>query len=468
MITVLNIILCSSLLIALYHLVLAKEKMYRFNRFYLLLSLVFSYTVPFISVTIKAPEQISRVKTTAETTLKAIDLSPVQESFDRADLIRMIYGTVTLILFAKAAVSFIKIRRLKGQEITYQGRRMVLTEKPLSPFSFWDTVYLGKNYFTKGILDQRIFLHEECHLEQRHSLDLLLAELFSIFTWFNPAVYLYKKAIITNHEFLADEAVLKHEFNIKDYQNLIVQEIISAQNYNLTHTFTFKNTKKRFIMMNTRKSGLADVKKLISFPVLLIAFGLFVQKTYAYPVEKISKETQERLSGPVKNPVPENTGETSGTDESKSSDQLIEAPEGIDIDEERPVQDTIRPKEGRNTESPGNTAQNTSSVIQDESMVLPQFPGGMNELRTRISNSFDGSKMRSEKAKEMVRADISYTVNEEGNVENLKVSGTDELFNTEVLASFKRANENTVWKPAEKDGKPVDYTMRIPLTMSFQ
>lgn len=468
MITVLNIIACSCLLIALYYLVLAKEKMYRFNRFYLLLSLVFSYTVPFISVTVKAPEQVSPVKTAAETTLKTLDLSPVQESFNWINLIWMIYGTVTLILFAKAAVSFVKIRRLKGQEIMYQGRRMVLTEKPISPFSFWNTVYLGKNYFIKGILDQRIFLHEECHLEQRHSLDLLLAELFSIFTWFNPAVYLYKRAIITNHEFLADEAVLKHEFNRKDYQNLILQEIISAQNYNLTHTFTFKNTKKRFIMMNTRKSKLTDFKKLISFSVLLMAFGLFVQKTYAYPVEKISKEIQDELSGPVKNPVPENTRETSGTDENKSPDQLIEAPEGIDIKKERPVQDTVRPKGGRNTESPRNNVQNTVSVIQDENTVLPQFPGGMNELRTRISKSFDGSKMRSEKGKEMVRADISYTVNERGNIENIKVSGTDELFNTEVLASFKRANENIIWKPAEKNGKPIDYTMRIPLTMSFQ
>lgn len=468
MITALNIIVCSSLLIALYHLVLAKDKMYRFNRFYLLLSLAFSYTVPFISVTIKAPEQISPVKTAAETTLKTLDLSPVQESFNWPDLFWMIYGTVTLILFVKAVASFVKIRRLKGQEITYQGRRMVLTEKPLSPFSFWDTVYLGKNYFTKGILDQRIFLHEECHLEQRHSLDLLLAELFSIFTWFNPAVYLYKKAMITNHEFLADEAVLKHEFNRKDYQNLILQEIISAQNYNLTHTFTFKNTQKRFIMMNTRKSRLADVKKLISFPALLMAFALFVQKTYANPVEKISKEIQEELSGPLKNPVPENTGEASGNDKNKVPEPFIETPESIDSEKEKTVQDTIRPKEGKIAEIPVQPVQNTDPVAKDDNILLPQFPGGINELRRRFSNSFDASAIKSEQMNGVVRADVYYVVNEEGHVEDLKVSGSNEVFNAEVIASFRKANENIIWKPAEKNGKPIDYTMRIPLAMTFQ
>lgn len=220
--------------------------------------------------------------------------------------------------------------------------------------------------------------------------------------------------------------------------------------------------------MNTRKSGLADVKKLISFPVLLMAFGLFVQKTYAYPVEKISKEIQEEFSGPVKNPVPENTGGASGNDKNKASEPFIETLESIDSEKEKTVQDTIRPKEGKIAEIPGQPVQNTDPVAKDDNILLPQFPGGFNELRKRISNSFDVSRIKSDQVKGLIRADVSYVVNEEGNVEDLKVSGSNEVFNAEVISSFKRANENIIWKPAEKNGKPVDYTMRIPLAMTFQ
>jgi len=53
-------------------------------------------------------------------------------------------------------------------------------------------------------------------------------------------------------------------------------------------------------------------------------------------------------------------------------------------------------------------------------------------------------------------------------VTDIKAAGNNELFNNETIMSFKKANENITWKPAEKDGKAVRYRMRIPLTMSFQ
>ncbi|WP_259127727.1 energy transducer TonB [Chryseobacterium ginsenosidimutans] len=68
----------------------------------------------------------------------------------------------------------------------------------------------------------------------------------------------------------------------------------------------------------------------------------------------------------------------------------------------------------------------------------------------------------------MYKTNLSYTVTEDGSLADIKASGNNELFNNETVSSFKRANENITWKPAEKDGKPVRYRMRIPLTMSFE
>lgn len=435
---------------------LQKEKMYGFNRFYLLFSLLFSYTVPFISIQSEIQRPVNRLQKTIEATQQVMDITPKQESFNWMNLIWILYGIVTLIFLTRTIISYLKIKNLKGEKMIYQNQNIIITNEPISPFSFWNTIYLGKNYLIDNKIDSRIFLHERSHLEQKHSIDIIIVEIIKTFTWFNPSVCFYKKAMITNHEFLADESVLKNDFAIKDYQNLILEEIISSQNYNLTHTFNFKNTKKRFIMMNTKKSKLADLKKVISIPVLLIAFGLFVQKTYATPMEKMIEKTQETISEPVKKQITESNESITNDVKNESlnpENGIIE--ESIkNVIDEKSVQDTIRPKEGKNM------------ATKDEPTLLPQYPGGINEMRNKMAKAFDASKMNL--GKETYRTEINYTVLEDGNIADVKAAGNNEAFNTEAINSFKKANENIVWKPAEKDGKQVRYRMRIPLTMYFQ
>jgi beta-lactamase regulating signal transducer with metallopeptidase domain len=147
---------------------------------------------------------------------------------------------------------------------------MVMKEN-IPPFSFWNTIYLGEDYIKNNMIDPRIFLHEAGHIKQKHSLDLIFLDIMKIFTWFNPALFLYKKAILTNHEFLADEAVLNNRYNIKEYQNLILNEIVNNQNLPLTHSFNFNNTKKRFIMMTAKKSKFIVVKKAAGIMAMIAA-----------------------------------------------------------------------------------------------------------------------------------------------------------------------------------------------------
>ena len=242
------------MLLAVYYLLLQKEKMYRFNRFYLMFSILFSYTVPFISIQSENLKPSNRIQTTFETTQQALDITPGQENFNFINWIWIIYGTVTLIFLIRIIRSFIAIKKMKGRRVKYQNQNILITKEYTSPFSFWNTIYLGQNYLMDNKIDPRIFLHEKSHLEQKHSVDVIIIEILKAFTWFNPSIFFYRKAIITNHEFLADEAVLKKNFNVKDYQHLILDEIISTKNHNLIHTFNFTNTKKRFIIMNTKKS----------------------------------------------------------------------------------------------------------------------------------------------------------------------------------------------------------------------
>ncbi|WP_346983714.1 energy transducer TonB [Chryseobacterium sp. POE27] len=225
-------------------------------------------------------------------------------------------------------------------------------------------------------------------------------------------------------------------------------------------------------MMNTKKSKLTKLKKISSIPVLLLAFGLFVQKTYANPIEKIIEETQNKISEPLKNSVSEDIGKTFSDVENEILDQPIETrPIRFEnTNSRKAVQDTIRPKEGKSTNIKEETAaRNTETATpKDDVTLLPQYPGGFNALRTKISKLFDASKMNADKSKNLNRAELTYTIDETGNVIDVAATGNDEIFNTEAISALKKANENVVWTPAEKDGKPVRYRMKIPLTMSFQ
>ncbi|WP_431612351.1 M56 family metallopeptidase [Chryseobacterium sp. 'Rf worker isolate 10'] len=279
---ILKIILCSSIFIAVYYLFLEKERMHRFNRLYLLSSLLLSYTIPFVTITLPSQKPAATPQLIIEETAQQLVFIPQeQESFNWMNVVWGIYIIVTLFLLLKSLFSLLALKRISGEKYRYQGHNVIVTKENLSPFSFWNTIYMGENYMNNNVIDPRIFIHEKTHIEQKHSADLLFLDILKIFTWFNPILFLYKKAVITNHEFLADGAVMKDNYNIKEYQHLILEEILSHQNPPLTHSFNFNNTKKRFIMMNTKKSKFSLLKKTMGITVLISTLALFSERTYA-------------------------------------------------------------------------------------------------------------------------------------------------------------------------------------------
>jgi len=281
---VLKIIICSGILLGCYYLFLAKEKTFVFNRFFLIFALVFSYAVPFITIKTQQQAPAEKILFQQEEIQQTISYSPIivpQETFDYSSLILPVYLLISGVLLGKFLFSIYKIKRLKGNKITYKSRIIKVLENSTPPFSFMNTIYISKDYFKDGIIEDNIFLHEEIHVKQKHTADVLFIEVLKILLWFNPFVYFYKKAIITNHEFIADEEVIHKNKNIKNYQELILSEILKQQNLNLIHQFNFNNTKKRFIMMTRKNSKFAKAKKYLTIPVFSALAVFFVDKAYA-------------------------------------------------------------------------------------------------------------------------------------------------------------------------------------------
>jgi beta-lactamase regulating signal transducer with metallopeptidase domain len=83
----------------------------------------------------------------------------------------------------------------------------------------------------------------------KHSLDILLIETLKVLFWFNPIFIFYKKAIQLNHEFLADEKVVKSHNDVPFYQNLLISKANANPTYYLASNLNYSVTKKRLIMM---------------------------------------------------------------------------------------------------------------------------------------------------------------------------------------------------------------------------
>ncbi|GEN71785.1 M56 family metallopeptidase [Chryseobacterium lathyri] len=463
-IIVLKMLLCSSVCIAVYYLFLEKEKMYRFNRFYLLVSLIFSLVIPFISITVQPPKTVNKSEIIFEDAAQQIiQTQPAQEIFDWINLICFIYGAVALFLLIKSVLSIIAIRNVQGEKMIYQNYTVKVTHENLPPFSFWNTIYLGKSYIKNNIIDPRIFLHEKKHIDQKHSIDLIFIDILKIFTWLNPILHIYKKAIITNHEFLADEAVLNSRYDIKEYQNLILDEIINIQNLPLTHSFNFNNTKKRFIMMTKKKSRFTVLKKMAGITTLIAATALFAERTYAvnpiapYNPQKVGTGTVENVESP------QVTSTNSGYFE-----KIKEKPsKAVEFKKEntKAAADTISPK--KTAQANSNEGNNTNvNQQEDRDFVQAEFPEGAKLLRSKIGSMLDTSIFDGKE--KLVKSTAHIHVDETGKISQITASGDNEAFNKEIVKTVTTVNNGMVWKPATRNGKATASIFTLPMSMSFQ
>lgn len=334
MIALFNFVLCSGLLLLVYRVFLQGEKMYRFNRFYLLFSLLFSAAVPFVTINNHSDtlpvnyqhtvEQVFATTPLAITSATPISLqpSPQQANADVSPAMLFmgiavaIYVLVALILFIRFAVNLYRIGRVVvlSERIELGDTHVVLTDNQNTPHSFLNYVFVNRDDYLHG-LEPQIICHEQAHIRQRHSLDVLLVELLQVLCWFNPFLPLYRRAIQLNHEFLADEAVIARAFDTVAYQYLLLAKASQHNSIHLASQFNYQTTKKRLNMMTKNTSAPKAIgRQLLMLPVAATALMLFSQKTTAtilpkfLPVPVISETPAAKKDtnawGKVRFPIP--------------------------------------------------------------------------------------------------------------------------------------------------------------------
>ena len=295
---IIKVILCSAVFFLTYKLLLEKEKMHLFNRFYLLSSLLLSFVVPVITFRSSRPSLPISENEVLNTNIFQGNgiiqiLSPEQSTNYMFTILLTIYVTITTLLLFRFIVNLSKIisKALTHQSIPYKTSKIVLINEDLTPHSFLNYLFIHNKEYEN--IENEILVHEYAHIQQRHSYDILLMEILQTVFWFNPVMLFYRKAIQLNHEYLADEAVINNTQNISSYQYLLIDKISKGKTYNLTSQFNYSITKKRLLMMTKTKSLRNTLCRQIAIlPVLALSIFAFSTKTFAQDSLNIPKTKQ--------------------------------------------------------------------------------------------------------------------------------------------------------------------------------
>lgn len=286
-------IISMSVFLGLYYLVLQREKMYRFNRFYLIGSLVFSLVLPFISIPlyVEAGAAPPVAYLNLQTVAAAIPIQPTPIAAPATKSINYwpyvlwgVYGTVTLLFIIRFVLNIAKFLRVKKENtnLPYKGATLVLLEEATPPHTFFGSIFVSRTDYANRHAEPGLFIHELAHVNQCHTLDILFVEALKTLMWFNPALYLYKRAIQLNHEFLADEKTISQFNNIPAYQQMLLDRSVPYSNHLLASSINFPVTKKRFLMMTkTTTKGRALFLKVAILPVLVALVYALSTKTIA-------------------------------------------------------------------------------------------------------------------------------------------------------------------------------------------
>lgn len=136
-------------------------------------------------------------------------------------------------------------------------------------------------------------MHELTHCQQLHSIDIIFAELFCVVFWFNPFVWLLKREVRLNLEYLADNNVLANGKDNKEYQYHLLGLTYRKNVATITNNFNVLPIKKRIKMMNKKETkGILKAKYMLYIPLVAMLLAVSNIETIARNVTKLTASVE--------------------------------------------------------------------------------------------------------------------------------------------------------------------------------
>lgn len=263
-----------------YRLFLQQETFYDANRWFLLLGLATSVLFPLMAI----PMYIE-VPLTPSTGLvvMATTTQHSSEAFNTTSLFIWMYPVGVCLFLGRFIVQLFSLIALisKHDKKKIDGYILIETAQKTTPFSFFNWIVYNPTQFDAQ--ERYLILHhEKIHAAQKHSIDVLIMDLTTALFWCNPIIWLYRKAVKQNLEFIADHNTQKQSRCEKRYQKLLLKTSVCEKKLISINTFYNSTIKKRIVMLHKSKSNLMNSWKYSIIVPLLVIFALtFNTKTIA-------------------------------------------------------------------------------------------------------------------------------------------------------------------------------------------
>ena len=493
----------------LYRGLLARDTFLGMRRLYWWAAWVLAFLYPLVELGVwgrtETPLQVVMADYAEAMTVVVSAVAPEEAAtWSWQDGLALLWAAGASALLLRMLVQLAVVCRLagRGKRMEWHGVRVLAVEGDNVPFSFFRWIFVQPGNHSEGELEE-ILAHEQAHVCQWHSLDVVVSELLCCLFWFNPAVWLAKRCVRQNLEFLADRAVVHSGFDRKNYQYHLLRLSYGVNIGQIVNNFNVSPLKKRIMMMNKKKSRHAGALK---YALLLPVAGLLVLSANAEAVAETAEnvvahwtadEGPVRMTGVVVDengkPLPGVTVVIKGSMLGVATDAEgrfeIVSPEGktlvftyvgrktqevafdagtTDIKVVMPVEDVeLNPLVAADVESILNQAADSTkdevvSVWQDEFFKvvedMPQFTDG---------NIFDYLAQHVRYPEEAEKNGIGgmvyvqFVIDTTGKVVEPKVikSVSPEL-DAEAL---RVVSEMPAWKPGMQRGKPVRVSFTLPV-----
>ena len=520
---------CLALFYLFYRLLLSKETFHRFNRVALLGLLVASCVVPLIQVGAQGANEINRQFLSLEEMLLMAE--PMDEVGTEILAIPTWGWKEMLLLLYIIGIVFFLIRNLWSlgrmiglidgcrKEKMDDGILLFTHRKEIAPFSWMKCIVLSEKDLDEG--GEAILTHERAHIANRHSWDLLLADVCVFFQWFNPAAWLLKQELQNIHEYEADEWVINQGIDAKKYQLLLIKKAVGTRLYSMANSLNHSSLKKRITMMIKKKSNpWARLKYLYILPLAAASIAAFARPEVSNSLDEISSAKVSDLASIMKADGEKNVeniskkkglfkgtvlsdvdgqpiigaaviikGTTNGTITDFDGIFMLEVSEGDvlcvsyigyhtteisvpALDEKGKASGTVRLKKVE--ETPANKVDEIVVVgygvkkqpVDDAPLFqvaeeMPQYPGGMPGLMQYIGRNMKYPMLAQEQGLEG-RVIVQFIVERDGSTSNFNIMrGVHALLDAEairVLAGMEK------WTPGKQKGQAVRVKYTVPVT----
>src|SRR5579863_7012155 len=266
-----------------YQLVLRRLTFHTLNRLYLLGYALLSFIFPLINIGPMLPDEpaggpvvLEFIPAIGGTSRAVIATTSRSAGLSVWTVVLFVLAAGSVLLLARVVVRWVSLVRLRRKARLIGGGAVKIyqVDGPVIPFSFGNAIYINQQLHTEKEWED-IILHEYVHIRQRHTVDILIAELVCIVNWYNPFAWLLRYSIRQNLEFIADQQVLDKGVDRKGYQYHLLK-VMGEPRYRLANNFNFSSLKKRIVMMNKMRSAKLQLLKLLFLvplaAVLLVAF----------------------------------------------------------------------------------------------------------------------------------------------------------------------------------------------------